>query len=221
MLIVLGKFFSVSSAGLLNLWCALMWFGLLEVHGQTDTIHISSFEYLVTDSLSTNTLQGKVALGRAEDIGDRMYFKNGIAVDCKKSFNFGFLYLQYDSLGRIRHHQFWHQELQTKLAIKLTDSGRVFWTETLTPFPTSYLLQHNGAFEQITISIKDSFNFLKRYIGNKRKDAHTMWQYRITFLRSGMPEQFGFISPNNERIGEWYIYNPLCNCYQNKEYFIP
>lgn len=188
---------------------------------QTDTLHISPYEYLVTDSANVPELKKRVALGKADDIGDRIYFKNGIPVDWKKSFPFGFIYIQFDTLGRIRHHQLWHEEFQTKVAIKLTYSGKVFWSDMRIPQPTQYILQDNGAFEKVVITTNDSIPSLSNYWKGKKKPNGSVLQYRISFLRNGLPEQFGFEWPDGTRIGEWQTFNLFCNCYQKTVHFIP
>jgi hypothetical protein len=180
---------------------------------------------------------GIVALGNPLFLCDRIYFKKGVKFDQKKSFDFGFIYLQFDTTGLVRQHEFYDHIHQTHLNINISNIGHVFWSNFKSIHYTNYLLFNNGRFQEINTTLtnnKDSasvsiLSILKKYTNNSivnqwlNLNTNLKINFVVTFLPGGLINNFGYVYvlPNKPQIrfGKWTTYNLYCDCYQTKEYF--
>lgn len=212
---------------------------------QVDTTYYNNGDFTVSlakDSCNRNQdklvypFTGFVALGNPDELCDRTYYKDGIAYDQKKSFDFGYVYLQFDSTGMVRKHQIKNTLYNYSIVLEITNTGQVFFSHVTAQNPTHYFLQPTGRFEKITTTLnqptdsltkKQLNSFMHRFgpRGLLHKNAsHFPLQYTLHFLRNGMVESYGhYYLPkegNPVKIGLWWQYNVFCNCYEQREYFV-
>lgn len=125
---------------------------------QIDTTYYFDGDYSVSltkDSCAVKSkpagypFNGVVALGNPLFLCDRIYFKKGVKFDQKKSFDFGFIYLQFDSTGLVRQHEFYDHIHHTHLKLNINDQGQVFGSNVKSFRYTNYLLFNNGRFQEI------------------------------------------------------------------------
>lgn len=212
---------------------------------QFDTTYYDNGDFTVSlakDSCNRNQdklvypFTGFVVLGNPDELCDRTYYKQGMAFDQKKSFDFGYLYLQYDSAGMVRKHQIKNTLYDYSIALEITHNGQIFFSHIEAQNPTHYFLQPTGRFERVTTTLaqpKDTAtkrtlnSFMQRFGPRGLYHKNTSYfplQYTLHFLRNGMVESFGhYYLPkegNPIKIGLWWQYNVFCNCYEQREYFV-
>ena len=213
---------------------------------QLDTTHYFDGDYslsLSQDSCASKSkpasypFNGIVALGNPLFLCDRIYFKKGVKFDQKKSFDFGFIYLQFDTTGMVRLHEYYNHQLNSHLSININNNGSVFWGNFKTKNYTSYLLYNNGRFQEINTTltnINDSlsneiFLKLKKYT-NAQITYHWLnpktsfkVNFVVTFLPGSLLNNAGYLYSQTGRpavrFGKWTEYNMFCDCYQTKEFY--
>lgn len=213
---------------------------------QVDTTYYFDGDYsvsLTNDSCAIKSkpagypFNGVVALGNPLFLCDRIYFKKGVKFDQKKSFDFGFIYLQFDSTGLVRQHEFYDYIHQTHLNINISNIGHVFWSNFKSNHYTNYLLFNNGRFQEINTTLTNNndsasvsiLSILKKYTNNSianqwlNPNTNVKINFVVTFLPGGLINNFGYVYvlPNKPQIrfGKWTTYNLFCDCYQTKEYY--
>jgi hypothetical protein len=227
----------------------LLFFGLFIstfTFSQVDTTFYFDGDYSVSLIKDSCTLKSKpinypyigfVALGNSLFLCDRIYFKRGVKYDQKKSFDFGYIYLQFDSTGLVRLHEYYNQQLNTHLSININNNGSVFWGNFKAKNYTNYLLYNNGRFQEINTTLTNNndslsnelYTNLKKYtnaqIANQWLNPKNNMKvnFVVTFLPGGLLNNAGYqLTQSGKptiRFGKWMIYNLFCDCYQTKEYF--
>ena len=213
---------------------------------QVDTTYYFDGDYSVSltkDSCAIKSkptgypYEGLVALGSPFYLCDRIYFKKGVKYDQKKSFDFGFIYLQFDSTGLVRQHEFYDHIHQTHLKLNINDQGQVFWSNVKSFHYTNYLLFNNGRFQEINTTLTNNndsasvsiLSTLKKHTNNSiinqwlNPNTNVKINFVVTFLPGGLINNFGYVYvlPNKPQIrfGKWTSYSFFCDCYQTKEYY--
>ena len=213
---------------------------------QVDTTYYFDDDYSVSltkDSCAVKSkpanypYEGLVALGSPFYLCDRIYFKKGVKYDQKKTFDFGFIYLQFDSTGLVRQHEFYDNIHHTHLKLNINDQGQVFWSNVKSFHYTNYLLFNNGRYKEINTSLTNNNDsasvstlaILKKHTNNSivnqwlNPNANVKINFVVTFLPGGLINNFGYVYvlPNKPQIrfGNWTSYNLFCDCYQTKEYY--
>lgn len=214
---------------------------------QLDTTYYFDGDYSISLTQDSCTIKSKqanypfngfVALGNPLFLCDRIYFKKGIKYDQKKSFDFGYMYLQFDSNGMVRQHEFYDHIHQTHLYINISDKGQVFGSNLKSKHYTNYFLFNNGRFQEINTTLTNNNDtasvsilaLVKKYTNTTivnqwlSPNFNVKINFVVTFLPGGLINTFGYIYalPNKPhiRFGKWTTYNLFCDCYQTKEYFI-
>ncbi len=202
---------------------------LQPVYAQTDTLMLSSNDFIIKRKIDSCTSIRPIAvsavnywqgLGEPEFLCDRRYFKEGKLFDEKKSFPFGYIYLQYDSTGNIRHQELSITGAKGKLVVELTNAKKAFWFLNTMKLPSNYfLLEDNQLFQLVNVTWHDSIPpTLKPYLTNSKNQ---MFKWSISFLRTGMPDEFGhwvWWKGNYRRVGVWVYYQVLERNYNIKIY---
>jgi hypothetical protein len=213
---------------------------------QVDTTYYFDGDYsvsLIEDSCAIKStppgypFNGIVSLGNPLFLCDRIYFKKGVKFDQKKSFDFGFIYIQFDSSGLVRQHEFYDHIHQTHLNINISNTGHVFWSNFRSKHYTNYLLFNNGRFQEINTTLNHNndsasvsiLSILKKYTNTSlakqwlNPNTNVKINFVVTFLPGGLINNFGYVYalPNKHQIrfGKWTTYNLFCDCYQTKEYY--
>jgi len=213
---------------------------------QIDTTYYFDGDYsmsLIQDSCALKSkptnypFNGFVALGDPLFLCDRIYFKKGIKHDQKKSFGFGYIYLQFDSTGLVRQHELYDHVHQTHLKLKINDQGKVFCSNVKSFYYTNYLMFNNGRFQEINTTLTNNNDtasvsilaILKKYTNTSfanqwlKPNTNVKINFMVTFLPGGLINNFGYVYalPNKPQIrfGKWTTYNLFCDCYQTKEYY--
>ncbi|MBP9688851.1 MAG: hypothetical protein KBE91_04515 [Bacteroidia bacterium] len=229
------------------LFLLVILFGSFNLYAQTDTIFYNDGDYSIStqkDSCNATVPFGDknlskfVALGSPRALCDRVYFKKGKKYDQKKSYKFGYVYLQFDTNTILRQHILTVDILQTYMAINITDSSKVFWSNFKSPFYTQFWLFENSRFKEVNITVNSNNDSLSSKIftiinKNSNTKLANQWlnayggvtlTYTITFLPSGLINNYGYLlTIGNKppvRIGKWADYNLFCDCYYEKEYYI-
>jgi hypothetical protein len=191
----------------------------------------------IKSKLAKYPFNGFVALGNPLFLCDRIYFKKGLKHDQKKSFDFGYLYLQFDSNGMVRQHEFYDHVHQTHLKLNTNNQGQVFWSDVKSFYYTNYFLFNNGRFQEINTTLTNNDKASVSILAIVKKHTNTsivnQWlnpnsnvkiNFVVTFLPGGLINNFGYVYalPNKPQIrfGKWTSYNLFCDCYQTKEYYI-
>ena len=213
---------------------------------QLDTTYYYDGDYSVSltqDSCATKLkpanypINGVVILGNPLFLCDRIYFKKGVKFDQKKSFDFGFIYLQFDTTGMVRLHEYYNHQLNTHLSININKDGSVFWGNFKSKNYTNYLLFNIGRFQEINTTLTNNndsasvsiLSTLKKYTNNSivnhwlNPNTNVKINFVVSFLPGGLINNFGYVYvlPNKPQIrfGKWTSYNLFCDCYQTKEYY--
>lgn len=213
---------------------------------QLDTTYYFDGDYSVSltqDSCALKSkstsypFEGLVALGSPFNLCDRIYFKKGVKYDQKKSFDFGFVYLQFDTTGLVRLHEYYNHQLNTHLSVNINNNGSVFWGNFKAKNYTSYLLYNNGRFQEINTTLTNSSDSLSKEIYTNLKNytnaqIANQWlnlknnmkvNFVVTFLPGGLLNNAGYqvnqAGKPAVRFGKWTEYNLFCDCYQSKEYY--
>lgn len=213
---------------------------------QVDTTYYFDGDYSVSltkDSCASKSkptnypFEGLVALGNPFYLCDRIYFKKGTKFDQKKSFDFGFVYLQFDTTGLVRLHEYYNHQLNTHLSVNINNNGSVFWGNFKAKNYTNYLLYNNGRFQEITTTLTNNNDSMSNEISSDLKkytnaQITNQWlnpknnmkvNFVVTFLPGGLLNNAGYqvnqAGKPAVRFGKWISYNLFCDCYQIKEYY--
>jgi hypothetical protein len=216
---------------------------------QTDTTYYTQDEFsvsLTADSChiykqsTSSPFNQYLVLGNPAYLCDRIYYKQGKKFDRKKSTAFGFIYVQYDSTERVRVQQVENTLYPLSLKLEITDAGRIFFSSVQSDFITRYFTLPNGSLEKVIADFTTSDEQVRKQLGDlirtyshqtaflqwQQKNTQQLIEYAIYFLKTGMVERYGhYYYPSGKlgtprKIGTWVEYQPMCDCYKEKTYFV-